>query len=106
MNNQLSFANRLLPIGSVIRLTGSLPEQKVLIINRVVAGKWKGENGYFEYAGCKHVVGAIENDYFYFNSENIEEVLFAGYVDDSEIELQKDYKNFLEETKLKKLNIV
>ena len=36
-------AKKLLPIGSVIRLKGSDPMNKILIINRVVLGKWNGE---------------------------------------------------------------
>ena len=38
---------KLLPIGSVIRMRGADSDHKIIIINRVVLCKWKGENGYF-----------------------------------------------------------
>lgn len=49
----------LLPIGSVIRLHGADEGYKIMIINRVIPSRYKGEEGYFEYLGCPHVVGAI-----------------------------------------------
>lgn len=96
---------KLLPIGSVVRLYEHLPNQKVLIINRVVKGKWKGEEGYFEYAGCKHIVGAVASDFFYFNTEDIAEIFFEGYRDEEEEVFQLRYKEFLDQKALKKLKL-
>ena len=98
-------AKKLLPIGSVIRLKGSDPMNKILIINRVVLGKWNGEEGYFEYYGCPHIIGAVDGQSFYFNSEQIEEVCFKGYVDNDELEYQLRYQAFLESNVLKKLEL-
>lgn len=93
----------LLPIGSVIRLHGADEGYKIMIINRVIPSRYKGEEGYFEYLGCPHVVGAIGDDRFYFNTEDIEEVCFTGYVDNDEADIQSRYQAFLEVKPLKKL---
>ena len=96
---------KLLPIGSIIRMKGADLDHKILIINRVVLGKWNGENGYFEYCGCPHIVGAVvDGQKFYFNSEQIEEVCFQGYVDNDEVEYQLRYQAFVENNVLKKLD--
>lgn len=97
--------NNLLPIGSVVQLHEHSGKQKVLIINRVVKGKWKGEEGYFEYAGCKHIIGAVALDFFYFNNEDIEKVFFEGYRDEEENEFQIRYRDFLQQKTLKKLKL-
>ncbi|MBN6065327.1 DUF4176 domain-containing protein [Aggregatibacter actinomycetemcomitans] len=96
-------AKKLLPIGSVVRLKGADSAHKILIINRVVLGRWNGEEGYFEYYGCPHIIGAVDGKKFYFNSEQIEEVCFQGYVDNDEVEYQLRYQAFIENKVLKKL---
>lgn len=95
----------LLPIGSIIRLIGSDLDRKIMIINRVVFSNQNGAEGYFEYAGCPHIIGAVEGQLYYFNTENIEEVCFKGYVDGDEVGYQLRYQAFLESNVLKKLEL-
>lgn len=97
--------SELLPIGSVIRLIGSDLDRKMMIVNRIVLSNQNGEEGYFEYAGCPHIIGAVEGQLYYFNAENIEEVCFKGYVDGDEVEYQLRYQAFLENKLLKKLSV-
>ncbi|WP_424406599.1 DUF4176 domain-containing protein [Pasteurella sp. PK-2025] len=102
MTNQ----QKLLPLGSVISLHGAAEDGKLMIINRVVLGQSNGEEGYFEYAGCPHQMGAIGEKFFYFNTENIEKVHFLGFsADVEETEFQLRYQAFLENKPLKKLSL-
>lgn len=94
----------LLPLGSIVRLYGD-DDYKLLIINRVVKAELRGEQGYFEYSGCLHVIGAVNEEFLYFNQEDIAEVFFEGYKDEDEKNFQIYYREFLEKNTLKKLKL-
>ncbi|WP_373778594.1 DUF4176 domain-containing protein [Glaesserella sp.] len=93
----------LLPIGSIIQLHGADEGYKMMIINRVIPVNYKGEEGYFEYLGCPHVIGATGDNRFYFNTEDIKKVYFKGYIDNDEVEAQLRYQEFLRLKPFKKL---
>lgn len=76
----------LLPLGSVVRLKNG--EAKMLIINRGVKIRINNQDCYFQYEACVDPVGASQENIFYFNEEEIDQVIFKGYVD------KEDEENF------------
>lgn len=95
----------MLPLGSVVRLFGSIPEAKLLIIGRLPSYTKNGIEGYCDYVACPHALGATEEQFFYFNEENIEEIFFKGYIDSIEIEFNKINENAKENLKLPKIKV-
>lgn len=61
--------------------------------------KFCGESYLFDYAGCLYPEGITPETIFYFNEENIDEVIFEGYKDEQEERWQRLYKNWIEENK-------
>lgn len=78
---------KILPIGSVITLkNGSL---KVMIIARYPLYKYKNRIGYFDYSGCIFPSGVTDNQTYFFNNDDIDEVIFEGYHDEEEERVSK-----------------
>lgn len=73
---------KILPIGSIVRLNNGA--QKLMIINRAPLYNNEGNIGYFEYSACLYPSGQTNQNVFFFNEENIAEVLFTGYSDEDE----------------------
>lgn len=73
---------KILPIGSIVTLKQG--KQKLMIINRVPLYNNKGTIGYFDYAACVYPVGQTDQQIYFFNEEDIKEVCFEGYRDESE----------------------
>lgn len=73
---------KLLPNGSIVRLREGT--KKLVIYGRkqiIVTDPLRP----FDYIGCLYPEGYINPDYTYvFNHEDIEEVIFTGYVDEEE----------------------
>lgn len=80
----------ILPIGSIVRLKNG--DVKLMILNRAPLYNQDGVIGYFDYSACLYPTGKVEEQVYFFNNEDIEEVYFEGYVDDDELEFQKNYK--------------
>ena len=78
---------KLLPIGSVVRLHNG--DIKLMIISRYPLYNNNGQIGYFDYSACIYPQGNTDNQAYFFNQEDIVEVFFEGYVDESEEEAQK-----------------
>lgn len=53
----------------------------------------------FGYSGCFYPQGLDPENVFYFNDENIDEVVFEGLKDSEEERFQKVYDEWLEENK-------
>lgn len=87
----------ILPIGSVVRLKNG--DVKLMIINRAPLYNEGGVIGYFDYSACIYPTGKVEDQVYFFNRENIEELYFEGYVDEQEEAFRKEY-----EKKLKNIN--
>jgi len=58
-----------------------------------------GEKQIFDYAACNYPQGLDVENTFYFNEENIDEVVFKGYSDDDERRFQKLYNDWMEANK-------
>ena len=95
---------RLLPLGSVVKLKNG--EQKVMITVRLPLYNNKGTIGYFDYGACLFPNGQVDQKTYFFNESDIEEVYFKGYIDESEEEFQKKYKEEIKDIKYQKLTLV
>lgn len=77
---------KLLPLGSIITLEGSL--QKIMIYGR--RQLQVGQNKAWDYLGCFYPYGFINNEYnIFFNHSNISNVIFMGFEDEEEISFVK-----------------
>lgn len=64
------------PIGTIVKIK-DVPDYRFMIIALLVEGS-KGEIR--DYVAVKYPSGAlVQDDYFYFNHEQIEEVIFKGF---------------------------
>jgi|SRR5690625_470419 len=82
----------MLTIGSVILLQGG--EQKLMVIGRKpVLRKNEEERVYMDYVGCIYPIGILEDEVYYFNEEDIQEIVFEGYLGEEE----SDVRHFIEE---------
>lgn len=87
----------MLPIGTVLYLKEGTG--KLMILNRGSMIELDGEKQFFDYAACNYPQGLDIENTFYFNEENIDEVVFKGYSDDDEKRFQKLYKDWMEVNK-------
>lgn len=84
---------KVLPIGSIIYLKEGT--QKLLILNRGPQIELNGKIQMFDYSACVYPVGLVVEQILYFNTENIDKILFEGYSDEDEVRFQELYQNFL-----------
>ena len=85
-----------LPIGTVVQLNNG--EVKLMIINRFPLFNHEGTIGYFDYSACVYPLGNMDNQAYFFNSEDIHKIWFEGYVDEQEKVLQARFE--LEQSKI------
>ena len=52
-----------------------------MIINRGPIVEIEGQKYLFDYSACKYPVDVVEDQIYYFNEENIDNVIFEGYSD-------------------------
>ncbi|HGD4858638.1 TPA: DUF4176 domain-containing protein [Streptococcus agalactiae] len=72
----------LLPVGSVVYLIDG--NQKLVIVNRGAIVEQEGQEVYFDYLGGIFPEGLNLEQVYYFNQEDIDEVVFEGYYDEEE----------------------
>ena len=70
---------KYLPIGSVVRLNKG--DTKLMIVSRFPLYKDGNDIGYFEYCSCIFPSGVDGKEFIFFNKEDIERLVFVGYVD-------------------------
>lgn len=78
----------LLPVGSVVYLAEG--NQKMVVLNRGALVEQNGEQVYFDYG-----LGIYPEEIYYCNAEDIDEVLFEGYVDDDERRFAELYEKWV-----------
>jgi len=86
--------DKVFPMGSIIYLKGG--NQKLMILNRGPQIKVDDEIKMFDYSATLYPAGLSLDKVIYFNTENIEEVLFEGYSDMDEDRFQELYQEWLE----------
>lgn len=94
---------QLLPIGSIVTLKNG--GQKLMVISRAALYNNQGTLGYFEYSACVYPFGHTNQNAFFFNSEDVDEVVFRGYEDEDEENYQKIYRKKIGDTPYPKLHL-
>lgn len=90
----------MLPIGTIVYLREGT--SKLMILNRgpILPSEESEEEGIsYDYSGCFYPQGLNPTNVFYFNEENIDEVVFEGFKDSEEERFQKVFNDWKEENK-------
>lgn len=90
----------MLPIGSIVYLREGT--SKIMVLNRapILPSNETGEEGlWYDYSGCFYPQGLDPQNVFYFNEENIDEVVFEGFSDEEEERFQRIFEGWLNEDK-------
>ena len=87
----------LLPVGSVVYLAEG--NQKMVVLNRGAVVEQDGKQVFFDYCLGIYPEGLNPEEVFYCQSEDIDEVLFEGYVDDDEKRFVELYQKWVDENK-------
>jgi len=85
----------LLPIGTIVYLKEGT--NKLMILNRGPIIEKDGEQTMFDYSGCFYPQGLVPENVFYFNQENIDEIIFEGFKDSEEDRFKKLFSDWKEE---------
>ncbi|MDR0297697.1 MAG: DUF4176 domain-containing protein [Streptococcaceae bacterium] len=92
-----------LPIGTVVTLKGS--NQNLVIISLLPVAEIKGEKGYFEFGAATLPTGLASEDLIFFNRENIENIIYLGYVDARFQEFMGHYDEIISKVEYKRMAI-
>lgn len=79
----------LLPIGSVVTINNDENKTKLMIISVFPLKNENGKVGYYDYASCLYPYGLVNDQIFFFNREDINEVLSKGFNDEEALEFSK-----------------
>ncbi|WP_288622381.1 DUF4176 domain-containing protein [uncultured Streptococcus sp.] len=92
----------MLSIGSTVYLAEG--NQKIMILNRGPLIDHEGQKVYFDYTGARYPEGLDPEQVFYFNDEDIDEVVFEGFKDEEETRFIQRYEKWVEKegAKIKK----
>ncbi len=90
----------LLPVGSVVYLENG--NQKIVILNRGAIVSQNNQKVIFDYTGAIYPEGLNPEQVYYFNQEDIDKVVFQGYIDDDEKRFGDLYKKWLTTNNFKK----
>ncbi|KRM22329.1 DUF4176 domain-containing protein [Latilactobacillus graminis] len=95
----------ILPLGSVVALKDS-DGTLLTIVSRGALTEQAGTTYYADYGAVVSPLGLVDVDEIYFfNHENIEEVVFVGYCDAQEQEFEADYPTLIASSQYPKLEI-
>ena len=83
----------ILPIGTIVYLSGG--NQKVMILNRGAIVEQEGQDVLFDYTGALFPEGLNPEQVYYFNLEDIDDIVVKGYSDIDEERFVKLYKKWL-----------
>lgn len=83
----------ILPIGSVVYLKEG--NQKIMILNRGAVVEQDDRQVYFDYTGALYPEGLNPEQVYYFNREDIDEVIWEGYSDSDEKRYVELYEKWL-----------
>ena len=83
----------ILPIGSVVYLKEG--NQKIMILNRGAVVEQDDTQVYFDYTGALYHEGLNPEQVYYFNREDIDEVIWEGHSDSDEKRYVELYEKWL-----------
>lgn len=89
----------MLPIGSIVYLSEG--NQKIMVLNRGPLVEQEEQKVYFDYTGALYPQGLDPEQVYYFNDEDVDEVLFEGFKDEEETRFIKLYEKWLKKEGLK-----
>lgn len=96
--------DKILPLGSIVYLKNY--NHKVMVICRgAIFGNDDEEEEFFDYLGCDYPNGIDKEKTIFFNEDSIEEILFEGYIDETEIRHANLYLKWRKKTEIPKGNL-
>lgn len=90
----------MLSIGSVVYLEGG--EEKLMIMGLGQVVEQNDQQVYFDYVACKYPQGIDPDEVYYFNKEDVDEVVFEGYRDEEESRFETLYDEWVADKKYPK----
>lgn len=84
---------KLLPIGSIVKLKNM---DKKVMITGLLSILPSDKNRLKDYSGCFYPEGMIDNKCILFDTEEIDELIYVGYVNDEEREYKKSLNDDIE----------
>lgn len=93
----------LLPIGTVVRVKDG--SQNLMITTLFPVTEKDDQKGYFDFGAVPLPLGVVGRDLVFFNKEDINEVLFLGYIDVSFQQLLANYEDRFSKIKYPKLTV-
>ena len=82
-----------LPVGSVVQVKGS--DQKFMITSQLPVAEIEGKKGYFNFGAATLPLGRYNQEMIFFNSEDVDEIIYLGYVDANFQEFTNNYEKIL-----------
>lgn len=97
--------NNILPIGSVVKV--GMDDILYMITSRYPLSKdVNGKVGYYDYTACVYPLGIVHNEEpYFFNHEDILEVLFIGLITPQEEKLREYYLKNIKSSSYPKFSI-
>ncbi|HFR3425709.1 TPA: DUF4176 domain-containing protein [Streptococcus suis] len=92
-----------LPIGSVVRLKNL--DRDLMIVGLFPVVEKEGEQRYFDYTATYLPIGSVHQDNAFFNKEDIEEVIFIGYIEINFQQLLANYEEMVEKINYPKFQV-
>ena len=100
----VKYQRQQLPVGTVVKLVNE--SVNIAIIGQYPIFKDDVREGYFDFIGVILPVGFDVEHTVFFNKEDIERVIFLGYIDVDFQNFLNESENFEKNTELKKLSIM
>lgn len=93
---------KILPLGTVVTLKNG-DDDRLMIISRASIIEEQGEISYFDYGSVLVPQGMLAPEaVYFFNRENIKEVIFIGFQDNDEAEFEDNYDDIIMKGNVKK----
>lgn len=94
----------ILPLGTVVTLQKG--DITLMIVGRAQLFNDNGVIGYFDYSASAYPQGVVaEQEFAFFNDEDIDEILFEGYRNDQEIEFAESYEENISKVEYQKMTL-
>ncbi len=95
----------ILPLGSVVTLKHGDGTQLMIIARATIVNSGISEV-YYDYGAVLIPQGMISpEEVYFFNKENVEEIIFIGFSNEVEHEFEEQYDNLVSNSKFKKGSI-
>lgn len=94
----------ILPIGSVIiTKEGNIP---LMVVSRGTLFEEEGKVGYFDYSAVPYPQGVTDDEtYAFFNHEDIEDVIYFGYINSDEQIFAENYHEMIANSGYEKMSL-